>query len=133
MDNTKDYNVNNKPEISINDKKLIKELEQNIKDISEDIENYRFYLAGEKLYHYFWHTFADKIIEESKARLIGDNENDKKSAQWMLLEIFSTLIKILHPFMPFITEEIWSFLPIKNKELLMIETWPVINGDDSIK
>ena len=51
----------------------------------------------------------------------------------MLLEIFSTLIKILHPFMPFITEEIWSFLPIKNKELLMIETWPVINGDDSIK
>ena len=133
LDNTKDYNVNNKPEISINDKKLIKELEQNIKDISEDIENYRFYLAGEKLYHYFWHTFADKIIEESKARLIGDNENDKKSAQWMLLEIFSTLIKILHPFMPFITEEIWSFLPIKNKELLMIETWPVINGDDSIK
>ena len=125
--------MNNKPEISINDKKLIKELEQNIKDISEDIENYRFYLAGEKLYHYFWHTFADKIIEESKARLIGDNENDKKSAQWMLLEIFSTLIKILHPFMPFITEEIWSFLPIKNKELLMIETWPVINGDDSIK
>ncbi|MEK7150267.1 MAG: valine--tRNA ligase, partial [Patescibacteria group bacterium] len=133
LDNTKDYNVNNKPEISINDKKLIKELEQNIKDISEDIENYRFYLAGEKLYHYFWHTFADKIIEESKARLIGDNENNKKSAQWMLLEIFSTLIKILHPFMPFITEEIWSFLPIKNKELLMIETWPVINGDDSIK
>ena len=133
LDNTKDYDVNNKPEISINDKKLIKELKQNIKDISEDIENYRFYLAGEKLYHYFWHTFADKIIEESKARLIGDNENNKKSAQWMLLEIFSTLIKTLHPFMPFITEEIWSFLPIKNKELLMIETWPVINGDDSIK
>ena len=58
LDNTKDYDVNNKPEISINDKKLIKELKQNIKDISEDIENYRFYLAGEKLYHYFWHTFC---------------------------------------------------------------------------
>ena len=90
--------------------------------ITLDIENYRFYLAGEKLYHYFWHTFADVVIEESKEAAYNGDEKSKASAQWMLLYILTNCIKTLHPFMPFVTEEIWGLMG--NKKLLMIEHWP---------
>ena len=116
LDNTKDFNFDKKPKITNEDKKLLDELSAKIKEITDDIENYRFYLAGEKLYHYFWHNFADVIIEKSKSRLVGENKLEKESAQWTLLEILSVTIKTLHPFMPFITEEIWSMMPIKNKK-----------------
>jgi valyl-tRNA synthetase len=116
------------PELLDEDAKLLAELETVIKDVTEDIENYRFYLAGEKLYHYFWHTFADVILETSKARIFGEDEKSKKSAQWMLLKILETNLKALHPFMPFVTEEIWEMLPknekLQDKKLLIIETWP---------
>jgi valyl-tRNA synthetase len=112
------------PELSDEDQAVLAELEATIKDVTEDIEKYRFYMAGEKLYHYFWHTFADVILEASKPRIFGDDEKSKKSAQWMLLKILETNLKALHPFMPFVTEEVWEILPTKNKKLLIIETWP---------
>ena len=113
-----------KSEFVDEDKKLIDELEIISKDITKDMEEFRFYMAGEKIYHYVWHTFADKIIEESKAKLASDDSAIKASAQRMLLEILTTSLKILHPFMPFITEEIYSKLPISDKQLLMVEKWP---------
>ena len=76
------------------------------------------------MYHYFWHTFADEIIEQSKARLNSEKENDRVAAQETLIEILGTSMKLLHPFMPFITEEIWQKLPIKSKLPLIIEGWP---------
>jgi valyl-tRNA synthetase len=88
-------------------------------DVTKDIEEYRFYIAGEKIYHYVWHTFADKILEESKARLAGDDSADKQSAQLMLATLLEKCLIILHPFMPFITEEIWGSLP-ERKQLLLI-------------
>ena len=88
------------------------------------MEAYRFYMAGEKLYHYFWHTFADRIIEESKIRINGKDEKKQMSAKRLLFEMLSTQLKAFHPFMPFITEEIWSKLPLKEKKVLMIEEWP---------
>ena len=108
-----------KPELSEKDAENIKVFEQTLKDITEDIENYRFYLAGEKLYHYFWHTFADIIIEESKKDL------GNPSVLWTLKYILENSLKALHPFMPFVTEEIWSMISEKN--LLMVEKWPVNN------
>lgn len=106
------------------DQKLLDELGVFAKDVTQDMEQYRFYLAAEKIYHYVWHTFADKIIEESKPKLASEDPAIKASTQRMLLEILTTSLKLLHPFMPFITEEIYSILPIKNKKLLMIENWP---------
>jgi valyl-tRNA synthetase len=99
--------------LSVEDQKTMKEFEDVAKDITSDMENYRFYLAAEKIYHYFWHTFADTIIEGKK------KENDKRILKILLEE----QLKILHPFMPFITEKIWSLLP-DSKSLLMIEKWP---------
>ena len=96
----------------------LQNLQKTVADITSDMENYRFYLASEKIYHFVWHDFADIIIEESK-KTIGN-----KDTQLLLIEILQTVLKLLHPFMPYITEEIWSELPIQNKKLLLIEEWP---------
>ena len=113
-----------RPALAGVDEARVKELETVISDVTSDMDNYRYYLAAEKLYHYFWHTFADKIIEESKSAINGADAEARISAQWTLLYILTTTIKALHPFMPYITEEIWAELPVKEKKLLMIEKWP---------
>ncbi len=92
-------------------------------DVTADLENYRVYLGAEKLYHYVWDRFAAEIIEESKP-LLKDEGAEKASRQQLLLLILSGSLKLLHPFMPFVTEEIWSSMPDK-KDLLMVEEWPV--------
>ena len=109
--------LENQPKGKPGESPIIDEFEKIKNDITADMENYRFYLAAEKIYHYVWHRFADEIIEESK-------KNEKTKA--VLLSIWHDCLKILHPFMPFVTEEIWSMLPQeKNKNLLMIEKWPL--------
>jgi valyl-tRNA synthetase len=113
-----------KPTITEADEARIKELDAVIADVTSDMNNFRYYLAAEKLYHYFWHVFADKVIEESKAAIFGQDTGVKASSQWTLLYILTTTIKALHPFMPYITEEIWSELPHREKKLLIIEKWP---------
>jgi valyl-tRNA synthetase len=93
-------------------KELVQEWEALASDVKNDLENFRFYLGAEKLYAYIWHRFADEIIEESKGK------PEYGSTLYYLLENF---IKLLHPFMPFVTEEIWSMLPEKNGRILMVE------------
>ena len=131
LENVEDADLDQKPTLTKKDKSWLKELDNKVKEVTKDIEEYKFYLAGEKLYHYFWHTFADVIIEESKKILNEGTNEEKKSAQYTLYTILTTLLKMLHPFMPFITEEIWQILinadkkPINtDKELLMVEKWP---------
>lgn len=124
LTNIENLDLETKPRLIETDEKALKDLNEVTKDITADLDNYRFYMAGEKIYHYIWHTFADIIIEESKTALNGTDEIIKKSKQCTLYEILKTSLKILHPFMPFVTEEIWDSLPHADKKLLMIETWP---------
>ena len=105
------------------DEKIVKELAASARDITLDMEHYRFYLAAEKIYHYIWHTLADKIIEEAKGRLSSEDERERRSAQAMLFALLETSLTLLHPFMPFITEEIWQSLPGERKPLI-ITPWP---------
>jgi len=107
------------------DKKLIAELDTLIAEVTADFDNYRFHLAAEKTYHYVWHQFADSILEESKPIFAGDDQQAKVSRQQTLLLILKQSLVLLHPFMPFVTEEIWSHMPLKSKNLLMIEEWPI--------
>ncbi|OHA47390.1 MAG: valine--tRNA ligase [Candidatus Taylorbacteria bacterium RIFOXYD2_FULL_36_9] len=118
------FDLDKKPTILEKDQKTLDNLKETIREITTDMDNYRFYLASEKIYHYIWHTFADIIIEESKPALNGTDEIAKNSIQYTLYEILTVCLKLLHPFMPFVTEEIWTLLPQKNKTLLLIETWP---------
>lgn len=100
-------------------KELVKEFDALCSDITKDMDNFRFYLGAEKLYAYVWHRFADEIIEESKG---------KSEYGATLYYILENSIKLLHPFMPFVTEEIWSMMPTR-KNLLMVEEWPLNKND----
>lgn len=87
-----------------------------VKETTQDIENFRFHHAAERLYHFFWHYYADKVIEDYKKGLVS---------KATLFAFQETLIKLLHPFMPFVTEEIYQKLPLQNKKkCLMVENWP---------
>lgn len=100
------------------------ELNAFIADITKDMDGYRFYMAGEKIYHYIWHSFADRIIEESKERLRSDDAGVVRSAQYALRHILEASLKILHPYMPFITEEIWSHIKKEDDRMLIVSQWP---------
>ena len=101
--------------------------------VAKHIEKFEFHLAAEKAYHYFWHTFADKIIEETKLRLQNGTPEEKAAAYSGLETILRESLKMLHPFMPFITEEIYQKLPPslisketnegKRTKLLLVEKW----------
>jgi len=92
-------------------------LDKTIKKVNLYFDKYRFDLAAETLYHFFWHTFCDKYIEMTKTR--------KEEARPVLLEVLKTSLVLLHPFMPFITEEIYQKMPLKNKKKsISIEAWP---------
>lgn len=98
--------------------------------ITYEMECFNYHIAAERIYHYIWHTFADKIIEWSKITLADKTDPRKRWAEKkMLIEIFTSSLKLLHPFMPFITEEIWKDIPQGwlnrnvGRPLLMVEKW----------
>ena len=106
------------------DEKLIGERNEFLADITKDMEEFRFYMASEKIYHYIWHTLADIILEESKKIFQAGTDEEKNCRKQFLLATLQNCLKILHPFMPFVTEEIWQTTGF-GKELLMIESWPI--------
>lgn len=100
-----------------NDKWIKVELEKTIKNVTKNIESFNLHLATEELYEFIWHEFADKYIESTKER--------RAEAQPTLEYVFKTSLELLHPFMPFITEEFWQKLPHKEKSI-MITSWPTL-------
>ncbi|MFA6254048.1 MAG: valine--tRNA ligase [Candidatus Paceibacterota bacterium] len=105
------------------DQKL-REIRHNlIVDITTDFDNFRFHLASDKLYHYVWDELAANILEDSKKIFAGSDGPTRTSRQQFLLHTLKKILITLHPFMPFITEEIWQELG--SNSLLMIESWPV--------
>jgi valyl-tRNA synthetase len=94
-------------------------------DITKDFDEYRFHLASEKIYHYVWHTFADAIIEEKKSALARGTDAEKISALMLLQTILKDALKVLHPLMPFVTEELWSMVSPKSTKPIMIHSWPL--------
>ena len=125
LEKTSDYEGDNYiNDITLNeDKDLLAGATNIIKEIREDIENYRLHLASEKIYAYFWHEFCDKNIETLKIRIM--NNEDKVSAQATLLLILRNLIITLHPFMPFVTEEIWKSIKREEDDLLLVTKWTI--------
>lgn len=116
----------NKPpqleKIDISKRAEVKELENIKTEVTSNIENFEFHLAAEKLYHYIWHTLADKIIEEEKEKLRNGTDAQKSESYELLEYLLSTSLKLLHPFMPFVTEEVWGRLP-GERGLLLVEKW----------
>jgi valyl-tRNA synthetase len=101
------------------DKKILKALDEVTRSAENDIDNFQFGKAAHAIYDFFWHDFCDTYIERTK-KLKTKGESEK-----VILYVLLTSLKLLHPFIPFITEEIYQKLPIKNKKkCLMVESWP---------
>ncbi|MBQ2083592.1 MAG: valine--tRNA ligase [Firmicutes bacterium] len=108
------------------DRWILQTINDALPEINQNMERFEFALAAQKIYELIWGEFCDWYIELIKPRLYGEDEADKASARYCLVKCLKSLLKLLHPFMPFITEEIWSFLPkdADAKQFLMLEGWP---------
>ncbi len=128
LENLENFYPSATPSYDEEDAKSMGELQVFLNEITKEMDESRYSIVAEKLYHYFWHTFADIIIERSKKKIINAEKTgaNTDSTKALLIYQLETLLKALHPFMPFVTEEIWSMMPAPNKKLLMVESWPAI-------
>ena len=95
-----------------------------IKEVTENLDSYELGVASAKVYDFIWDNYCDWYIELTKARLYSDNEESKQVAQQVLVYVLDQFLRLLHPFMPFITEEIWQAIPHEG-QFLMTSDWPV--------
>ena len=105
------------------DKWILCRLGEVIGEVTENMEAYELGVASAKVYDFIWSDYCDWYIELTKARLQGEDEGAKVQAQQVLVYVLTETLKLLHPFMPFITEEIWQALPHQG-DFLMLQSWP---------
>ena len=114
-----DYTLDN---LAKEDKWILTKLNKTINDVTKSMEKYDFNIVGNTLYSFIWNDFCDKYIELSKF----SKNNQTKS---VLLKVLTDILKMMHPFMPYVTEEIYTKLPIKDAESIMISHYPLYNKD----
>ena len=110
-------------DLEIEDQWVLTKLNTLIKEVTENMDAYELGVASAKVYDFIWDTYCDWYIELTKARLYGENEKSKLAAQKVLVYVLDQFLRLLHPFMPFITEEIWQAIPHEGK-FLMLADWP---------
>lgn len=122
--------MNHRPEfekmkgrVNAADKKYLSGVVKTKREVARYIETYQFHRAAEHAYHYLWHTFADKVIEAKKQDLRGDDVKKAAAAYRLLETILRECLQMLHPFVPFVTEELYRNLPGEKREFLMIDIW----------
>jgi len=125
-DENKDYREifdSSKDKMTTADYWIINKLNKLIKEVTENMEKFELGIAAQKIYDFIWFEFCDWYIELVKPRLYSENEEDKVIAQATLIHVLVNSMKLLHPFMPFITEEIYSHVP-QASEAIVISKWP---------
>ena len=110
------------------DKWILTKLNDLIGDVTENLDRYELGVAAAKLYDFIWDTYCDWYIELTKSRLYGENEASKRTAQQVLVYVLDQFLRLLHPFMPFITEEIWQAIPHEGETLICAQ-WPAYRAD----
>ena len=133
--NLSDDAKNQLPELSsleISDKWVLSKLNTLIAEVTENLEKYELGVAVQKVYDFIWDTYCDWYIELTKARLYGEDADRKQVAIQVLVYVLDQLLRLLHPFMPFITEEIWQSLPHEG-EALIVAQWPQFREDLAFK
>ncbi|KNF07665.1 valine--tRNA ligase ValS [Gottschalkia purinilytica] len=114
------------------DKWIISRANSVIKEVTENLSKYELGIAAQKIYDFTWNEYCDWYIEIVKPRLYGEEGEDKDIARNVLLMVLKDILKLLHPFMPYITEEIWRHLPSIDKSLI-VESWPVYSEENNYK
>ena len=109
--------------LELEDKWILSKLNSVIPEVTENMERYELGVAAQKVYDFIWDSYCDWYLELTKTRLQGEDEDSKLRAQQVLCYVLTETLKLLHPFMPFITEEIWQALP-HSGDYLMLQQWP---------
>ncbi len=126
-------NVNERKKFEVSkletaDKWILSRLQEAIRDVSDHMEDGDFGLAATKIYDFAWSEFCDWYIELSKSRLLGEDGESKETVKAVLLFVLENLLKLLHPFMPFLTEQVYKYLP-ETEGFLMLQKWPETNAE----
>ena len=135
MMNLKEGAVNQLPAVDnleIADKWVLSKLNSLIAEVTENLDKYELGVAVQKIYDFIWDTYCDWYIELTKARLYSEDESRKQTAIQVLVYVLDQTLRLLHPFMPFITEEIWQSLPHEG-EALIVAKWPEYRADLAFK
>ena len=109
--------------LELEDKWILSKLNTVISEVTENMDHYELGVAAQKIYDFIWDTYCDWYIELTKTRLYGEDEEAKLAAQNVLCYVLLRVLELLHPFMPFITEEIWQALPHEGRYLISAK-WP---------
>ena len=117
--NEKNYTLEN---LSLSDKWILTRLNETIKEVRRNMDTYEFHNVGNMLYNFIWEDFCSSYIELAKT----DMTETTKS---VLLKVLTSILKMLHPFMPYVTEEIYQMLPIKEKDSIVISNYPVVEKE----
>ena len=112
--------------LKIEDKWILNRLDKLVVDVTRNIENYDLGIALDKIYSFMWNEFCDWYIEMVKTRIYSENEETKVAVSDILNHVFGTLLKLLHPFMPFVTSEIYENIVKYSEKELMVSKWPKI-------
>ena len=118
--------------LEIADKWVLSKLNTLVAEVTENMEKYELGVAIQKIYDFVWDIYCDWYIEMTKARLFADDMDRKQTAIGVLVYVLDQILRLLHPFMPFITEEIWQSIPHEG-EALIIAQWPAVREDLSFK
>ena len=121
--NIEDLKVYDFSNLAVQDKWILSKLNKVISKVTKNMESYEFNNAGGELYNFIWSDFCDSYIEMSKFSL------DSVSTKSTLCYVISAILKMLHPFMPYVTDEIYSMLPIRDAENIMVSSYPLVNEE----
>ena len=109
--------------LEIADKWILSKLNTLIAQVTDNLERYELGIAVQKVYDFFWDDYCDWYIELTKARLYGEEAQSKQTAIQVLVYVLDQTLRLLHPFIPFITEEIWQSIPHQGQALI-VAPWP---------
>ncbi len=118
--------------LELEDKWILSRLNETVREMTDNMEKYELGVAAQKVYDFIWDNYCDWYIELTKTRLQGDDEDSKVRAQQVLCYVLTEILKLLHPFMPFLTEEIWQALPHEG-DYLMLQKWPEYKAEFAFK
>ncbi|MFO7152814.1 MAG: valine--tRNA ligase [Bacillota bacterium] len=114
--------------LSLKDRWILSRLNDVTKEVTDFLERFEVGMAAQKLYDFFWSEFCDWYIEMAKIDLYGEDGEAKRRTQQVLHTVLERILRLMHPFMPFITEEIWQHLPHEGKSI-MVSSWPDYRSD----
>jgi len=119
-----------KVKLELPDRWIISRCNRLIREVTDNLEKFELGIAVQKLYDFIWDEFCDWYIELAKPGLYGQDVELKESKLYTLTYVLSNVLKLLHPFMPFITEEIWQHLPNRECDSIMVSSWPKVREEE---